>query len=59
MSKMENEKFEQLKNNMIDLMNIDKSLMHLMSMSIYLKSVSVKEFFEILECEINRVNRNE
>lgn len=56
---MENEKFEQLKNNMIDLMNIDKSLMHLMSMSIYLKSVSVKEFFEILECEINRVNRNE
>ena len=51
--------YEKLKKRLIETMNINEQTMHVLSMGEYVKRVTVKEFFEVLENAINYVEKNE
>lgn len=51
--------YEKLKKRLIETMNINEKTMHVLSMGEYVKRVTVKEFFEVLENAINYVEKNE
>ncbi len=53
---MDYEKFKKL---LIKNMNINEKTMHILSMSEYVKRITVKEFFEVLENAINSVEKDE
>lgn len=49
---------EKLKNRLIEIMNINEKTMHFLGMSVYVKRLTVKEFFEVLENAINYVEKD-
>ena len=51
--------YEKLKKLLIKNMNINEKTMHVLSMGEYVKRITVKEFFEVLENAINNVEKDE
>lgn len=51
--------YEKLKKLLIKNMNINEKTMHVLSMGEYVKRITVKEFFEVLENAINTVEKDE
>jgi predicted transcriptional regulator len=51
--------YEKLKKLLIKNMNINEKTMHVLSMSEYVKRITVKEFFEVLENVIETVEKDD
>ena len=51
--------YEKLKKLLIKNMNVNEKTMHILSIGEYVKRITVKEFFEVLENAINTVEKEE
>jgi len=51
--------YEKLKKLLIKNMNLNEKTMHVLSMGEYVKRITVKEFFEVLENVISTIEKDE